>query len=60
MNTGMVIEAMDLFPDTFVKDSDKLFAAGSVLNGGASVKQCVREAFETAENVDLFLRQIDS
>ncbi len=42
-------------PGTFATTLDKVFAAGALINGGASVAQCVAEGMQAAEEIDAFL-----
>ena len=56
LETEMVVEAMGLFPDAEVPESDRVFVAGAALNGGASVQQCMQEGFDAAEKLDRCLR----
>lgn len=56
VETEMVIEAMGLYADKVNTQVDGLFAAGALVNGGASVRQCVQEGFDAAEEIDRFLK----
>lgn len=55
-DADMVIEAMALVADEVDVISDKVFAAGSLVNGGASLEQCMREGREIAQEIDSFLQ----
>jgi NADPH-dependent glutamate synthase beta subunit-like oxidoreductase len=56
VETELVIEAMGLYGDEIDTQPDGLFAAGALVNGGASVQQCVQEAFEAAHQIDRHLQ----
>lgn len=51
ISTPMVIEAMGLFGDEDTPSSKKIFRAGAIVNGGASVQQCMREGLSVADEV---------
>lgn len=42
--------------DSFSTGLDKVFAAGALINGGASVVQCIAEGMKAAEEIDRLLR----
>jgi len=60
MPVSLVIEAMELevadnLPDT---SADNVFTAGGMLNGGATVAQCIAEGIQTADSInELLTRQ---
>lgn len=56
METEMVIEATGLRADPVSLEQDAVFAAGAVVNGGASVQLCMHEGFAAAEDIDRYLR----
>ena len=56
VETEMVIEAMGLYADKVNTQVDGLFVAGALVNGGSSVRQCVQEGFDAAEEIDRFLK----
>lgn len=44
--------------DSFGTELEKVFVAGALINGGASVAQCVAEGMRAAEEIDGFLRRV--
>lgn len=60
LEADMVIEAMGLHPDQADLESEGVFAAGALVNGGASVQQCMQEGFAAAEEIDHYLKGVTS
>lgn len=56
VETEMVIEAMGLFAGESGDRSGGIFCAGALVNGGASVQQCMREGFDAADEIDGYLQ----
>ena len=56
---SLAIEAMSLevADDRPHSAADNVFEAGGMLNGGASVVQCIAEGMQAANAIDAFLRQ---
>ena len=57
LETDMVIEAMSLAGDELGPAVPGVFAAGGLVNGGASVQQCLREGFAAADRIEQYLRE---
>ena len=51
----LVIEALSIEAHAIDTASDRVFAAGGMTNGGASVQQCMREGLEVARHIASFL-----
>lgn len=57
LETDRVIEAMGLYADPEHPEQDSVFSAGAMMNGGASVKQCMQEGKDAADAMQHFLMQ---
>lgn len=55
MQTLLEEEGMTLSPEGMKADGGKVFAAGAMCNGGASVEQCIAEGLAVAEDINQFL-----
>jgi NADPH-dependent glutamate synthase beta subunit-like oxidoreductase len=58
VETDMVIEAMGLYAEKVNLEPNGLFSAGALVNGGASVQQCMQEGVGAADEVDRYLQEI--
>lgn len=55
LHAGLVIEAMGLQADESLCEMDRVYKAGALVNGGASIGQCVADGVAIADRIHLDL-----